>query len=500
MAKLVYVINDHFATWCSGEEELAEFANEHLLGMNVDGFIFNAANDMKPQVIEAVQAAIRSKPDIVVLDVYFGDVGDPSARLGIDIALPMLVETNIPVVVLSALDDNDKIIKNIHDTSIAGNVRYLSSTDIKDLKAFIEASIEISEDDRASVDRGFRYWRASEIKRREKLRSIFEKHSEAVSSEVLELPLIAPANNFLGSHFRPLPEKQSNKLFSSVTTDGRAMTVRYEGTALTAKLVADELKSQPYNKKFNYFQEMVRVEASKDLDAKHFRSFYQAGLEAFTTDKEIHHQNVADVLKFTAKFLRDLGLEPKLRLSHLSILTNVLDVLLAFGKEGNVKVDTKGEEISLDDFAKRRIVGAMEKGSIEDVEETLRVCQVAEPYSSLLIELAKLRDSDLVDGVEFLKAHPDLFGEAHEDLNVVVSKLAESDMLSTCRFDPGIYRSLAFYSGITMQGDVPGMTECLGGGDFAGLVESFGPIGPVYSFGMAVGVERLLALDGLVLE
>jgi histidyl-tRNA synthetase len=479
----IYVINDAFCAEKNGKEELVAFGHEHLPGVHVDGFIFDSNSEMKDQVQTAVRVAIDGAYDAVVLDVYFGDIGESSARLGIDLALPILVKAGTPVVVLSELSDLHLIDQNQHAVNANPNVRYLSASRIADLKKFLQATLPRLRDNDAKVDLGFRFWREPEFSRREKIKNLFIKLVKERGGEQIELPLIAPASNFLGTRFRPLQEKDSSKLFASVTTDAAAMAVRYEGTALAAKLVASEIPDGRYSHKYAYFQEMVRIEASKDLDAKHFRSFYQAGFEAFTTTKSEHHQNIADVLATTAEFLKRLGLDPVLRLSHLSIVPNVLTKLAV-----------------LPDYAKRKIIGVLEKGLIDSIRQTLKTSDVTGSDAEAIMLLADLRGRSLSEGLAYLQKQPEMFDEAIESFSTIIKSLKSCGLIDTCRFDPGIHRSLNFYSGITMQGDVTGMPECLGGGDFTGMVESFGPIGPVYSFGMAIGVERLLALDALQLD
>lgn len=479
----IYIINDAFNTLADGKREIADFASKHLPGIHLDGFVFDRNLEMKPQVEHAVKAAIDGGYDTVVLDVYFGEMGDPTARLGIDVALPLLVKAGLPVVVVSELSDLNVIDQNQHAVNANPNVRYLSASRISDLKKYIQANLPRLRDNDAKVDLGFRYWREPEFSRREKIKTLFIDMIKQHGGEQIELPLIAPASNFLGGGFRPLPEKDSSKLFKSVTTDASAMAVRYEGTALTAKLVASEISNIPYRKKYAYFQEMVRIEQTQELDAKHFRSFYQAGFEAFSTDTSSHHQNIADVLSATASFLKRLGLQPILRLSYLSIVPKALEGI------GNIP-----------GYAKRKIIGALEKSSIDEVRQTLDTSGVTGSNAGNILRLAELRGCTLEDGLKYLQTYPNVFQDAINAFSKIIETLRANDLIETCRFDPGIHRSLSFYSGITMQGDVAGMTECLGGGDFTGLVESFGPLGPVYSFGMAVGVERLLALPSLQLD
>jgi histidyl-tRNA synthetase len=478
----VYVIHDLFERSEVGEQQLRDFRSDYLPSVQLDAYLFDRARPMREQVEEAVNEAIQRRPDLVLLDVYFGPVRDAASRMGIDLALPRLVATRLPVIIVSALEDQKQVLANIHEAQRTGQVRYLASDRLELLPDYVEAMFSVLPEEHAAIDYGFRYRQQEEIDARRKVQDTFDRLARAAGSRALEIPLVAPVSNFLGKPPRPLSEKHSNKLFTTVTTDGRAMTVRYEGTVLTAKWVASQARRGGgfREAKYHYFQEMVRVETSTELDTKHFRSFYQAGIEAFASDTGTHRNNTADLIHLAIQFLEQIGLKPTIRLSHVSLLPAVL------------------KELHLDPFATRRIIGALEKEpDANKVAETLHACGASGSGAELLRDMALRRGSSMDDAVRFLDAHRDRYAEALAQFEDLRGRLREKGVLNQTRFDPGIYRSLDFYSGITMQGDVEGMLECMGGGDFTGLVESFGVLGPVYSFGLAAGVERLLQLREL---
>lgn len=479
MSRHVYVINDIFQQGEEGRRDLHDFAEEHLPGVKVDGFLFDRTGDMKDQVVQAVEAAIASDCGVVVLDVYFGTLGERADRLGIDVALPRLVEAEVPTVVVSELDDAEVVVENILDAQLSSRVLYLPARKAEFLSSYVAMLLEPPPTESASEEFGFKYRLGDEIQVRRRMEGVFDQHAKEIGSVPLDLPLIAPVSNFLGAAPRPLPEKASNKLFMAVTSDGRAMAARYEGTALTAKLVAEHVRTIPDfgSEIFHYFQEMVRVETSSDLDEVHFRSFYQAGIEAFAVNAEEHQENVLTVVAFTLRYLRALEFEPKLRFSHVGLIPSVLAMPM-FGV--------------LDKFGRRRLIGAMEKGGLEEVNRTAESCGLATEATALLCRLSQLRRLPLLDGIDgALSLLPWLENEL-EALTSLAKGLKTRRLLQDCLFDPGIYRSLDFYSGITFQGGIPGIDECLGGGDFTGLVESFGVARTVHAFGMAAGVDRLI--------
>ena len=489
--KKAYIIHDAFLQGDEGTRKTKEFGR-YLPGFNLEAYPFDPLGDMRSQVIRAVDVAIAGRYDLVLLDVYFGITGDDSARLGIDVALPRLEEHHIPVIVISSLSNRSQADDNSVEVQSASNTRYLPESKIKSLKE-VAAALLSTQDHHANLGFGFKYRTAQEIVARKKVEVVFDNLSTACGSQPLEVPLAAPVTNFLGKAPRPLAEKDSHRLFTSVTTDGKAMAIRYEGTALTAKFVAAQLKQKSALTSFDYhyFQEMVRVEVSEDLDKRHFRSFYQAGFECFTVDQTQHLRNVARVCQLTSSLFDHLGLPLVLRLSHVHLMERVLAMV-----EQHSSVSP-----SLRSTLRRRIIGGLEKERDEKpFRDLLQVFQVSDEDVDLLVQMFRLRGKSLGAGIGFLEENKPVFGDLSAVFALLLQFLKQAGIEACCQFDPGIYRSLSFYSGFTMQGDVmeseksAAAPECLGGGDFTGLVESFGVTGPVYSVGMAVGVDRIISI------
>jgi len=141
MARIL-VIDDQFESSESGKKRFAEFGRECLPAHNAEAFYFDPSKDMRPQVTQAVSQAMYGKYDLVVLDVYFGEGFSSANRLGIDVALPLLLEQNLPVVVFSALTDQAEILRNLHEIeSKTGLVKYLSATEARSLDRFVAAML-----------------------------------------------------------------------------------------------------------------------------------------------------------------------------------------------------------------------------------------------------------------------------------------------------------------------------------------------------------------------
>lgn len=322
---------------------------------------------------------------------------------------------------------------------------------------------------------GFNYHLEEEIHKRQRIQKIFNQLSWVYQSSQIEVPLIVPVSSFLGNKPKPLNEKQVQKLFIGHIPDGRSMAVRYEGTALVAQKIANDLKNNKSveNSRHHYFQEMVRLEYTNDLDSKHFRSFYQAGLEMFTSNIEQHSKNKIDLVSYMADFISSLGSNPCLRISHVDIVQMPLS------------------NVNIPNYDKRRIAGFLEDYNYDELYEFLRKIKFNVPIGKIILELAEKQICSLDEGLNILKKYPQFYLKAIRDIEYLAAHLAP-DVLNICKFDGGIRRSLDFYSGLVFQCDLGDMRECAGGGDFTGLVEAFGAERQIYGIGMAAGVERLM--------
>ena len=506
MNRKVLLIDDLCTDDQNGKDFISGIQKMVTSEIKIGAHIFQSGCDLKLEIQKAIDKAINGeffidengkttkiKYEAVLLDVNFGE-GEKETPLGISFALPRLVNENVPIVLYSnKFKDTDYFKLVSEDTQKLGKVCVISPENIPCLNQYLEVLINTPENF-ASVNYGFNYRFEDDVNLRDKVQNAFNKSAAAVGSKKIEVPLIAPIKNFLGSagEIRPLTSKESNKLFATIANDGAPLSVRYEGTALVARWVAHELREgKGPNFFYHYFQEMVRVEFAHELDESHFRSFFQAGLELFSIKKNQHIKNIDNTIKFIHRLTQNLncsGLDVKIRVSHVNVLKKPLE---------------KSKGLEKKDFIKRRIIGLMEKGSLADLQKTLdAIDEIESKLKQFLVEIKKLQAKEISvsEGIKFLKKW-----EMHDEEELL--ELYEIEEIGNnwknCTFDPGIYRSLNFYSGITIQGDFVRegkelAKEVFGGGGFTGMVESFGYHSKsianekVYSFGLAIGVERLL--------
>ena len=477
--------------------------------VRLDTYWFESSNldetDYQREIDIAVNKVINEQFDAVLLNLIEDD-----KKMSLKYALPKLYNNGIPVIVFSDSFQNQEIFANVATEILRkGKIILINSTQLSFLHEYVESLFHAKENF-AKFNYGFEYRHEDKIESREIIQGYFNKNAKDIGSKRIEIPLIAPVKNFLADNDspRPLRAKDSNKLFAGVANDGIALSVRYEGTALVAKWVANELREKNGETfLFHYFQEMVRVEFTQELDENHYRSFFQAGLELFTIDYKQHLENIDKTIQMINNFTNDLdpSYGVKIRISHVYILNKLFEKYLPENiyklrgeKYKDLDAAQKKRLCSNNRYVKNKLVEAMEKGLMDDLNNILENLEVVEIKGILrILKEAQLKEMSVSEGIKILRESNEYTEDDIRDLLEIEQK---SSKWKNCYFDPGIHRSLGFYSGITMQGDLIGpdgkiYKEVLGGGEFTGMVESFSYYEkPVYSFGLAYGVERLMNL------
>lgn len=484
MIRKILLLDSGYTNDTAGKEYLKEInriINDPSIGLKAWS-LKDSDLDLSKTIHLAINKCIQEQFNAILLNMR-----------GIDIVyvLQLFMDARIPLILITneTYENDNRYIATVQKFSKRrGLLCCITSDQLKYLSQYIYGLSPHNTN--SETNYGFLYRNEEAILIREYILEKFNQVAkEILESKRIEIPLIAPISNFLATEPgvpRPLQSKDSNKLFAAVANDGNALSVRYEGTALVTKLVAEYLinnKGNRYN--YHYFQEMVRMEFQKDLDKNHYRAFYQAGVELFTINKEEHLNNICNIAKFLLNFTQLLN--PQLyfiaRFSHINVLK---PLNLYLNKEE-------------DRFARNKLIHIMEKGSEYELSEMLKSLRTDEKRDVFLLKLKhlQLQKQSISDGVKILLTLPE-----YKEFNIDISELIQikdNEHLRNCIFDPGIHRSLNFYSGITMQGDLEYngtiQKEFLGGGSFSGMVESFGYCGaPVFSFGVAIGVERLMNL------
>lgn len=482
MKRRILLIDDLCTLNAEGKLYFDGIKNQLNDNLYLETHFFPVGCNYKTEIDKAIKLADNF--DAVLLDIYF----DQEA-LGVEYVLPKLANMGKPVVIYSyKFEDSDMFKESAASIQKKGRVCLITTEEIKSLHIYLDSLLNTPENF-AYINHGFNYRTEDDINLRDKVQHAFNECVAIVDSKKIEVPLVAPVKNFLGDGKspRPLNSKDSNKLFATISNDGTPLSVRYEGTTLVAKWVADQLregKGQSFN--YHYFQEMVRVEFAEHLDENHYRSFYQAGLELFSLNYKQHLTNINNTINLINKFTKqlDTDLNVVIRLSHLNIINKAFEKFLPNQK---------------DRFAQNKLKDIMENTdpeSLNGLQTLLKSIVPDNKLSDLLLDLKniQLKKISITEGISFVR-NSGFYEDT--DIQELIDIEEKSSTWNNCIFDPGIKRSLNFYSGVTIQGDFIQsngalQNEAFGGGGFTGMVESFGFSKPVYSFGLAFGVERLM--------
>jgi histidyl-tRNA synthetase len=311
-----------------------------------------------------------------------------------------------------------------------------------------------------------------------KAESKFDAFALELKSELIWLPLLNPVDTFVGETCRPLNEKNSVRLLSAALPCGMSVALRYEGTSPATRYAVERINEGATDFDCHYMQPMIRIEPSAELDHRHFREFIQFGAERFTTNPLKRIVNFSQMASLNIGFLESLGLNPTFRVSHTGLIAGCL------------------EQCSIDNFAIKRIATVMESGSISDIAKTLKQCGINDKAQKNLLLLAETRETPISNCIETLTQLEGSFGHTllTREFEDLITALANENILENCLFDPGINRSLGFYTGFTLQIDVPGVREIAGGGEYSEMVTAFGAKKEVFASGSAIGIERVIDL------
>lgn len=221
------------------------------------------------------------------------------------------------------------------------------------------------------------------------------------------------------------------------------------------------------------------MEDAAELDERHQRAFFQLGQEIFCHDHQDQLKELAKTMLLVMQIIESIGQKPKLRLSHIDLVKKIF-----FNPQ-------------LNPIARKNLIPLMEKGELNDLENTLKQGGFKDDVVRSMMRMASLRDVPVQEGIDYL-IELGLEKAAQEIMACVNDmKLKRKDWDETIRFDAGIHRSLNFYSGITLQLDAGPFKEVAGGGDYSTLVSEMSKK-KIYAGGFAAGFERLILAKGPV--
>jgi histidyl-tRNA synthetase len=269
------------------------------------------------------------------------------------------------------------------------------------------------------------------------------------------------------------------QLFSLTDRGGRDLALRPEITPTLARMVNQQINALP--KPIKWFSAPRLFRAERPQKGR-LREFFQWNVDIIG---ESDVRADADVIFTTVDYLRATGLNSDdivVKISSRKMLAAVLE-----------KVGVPAEKMD----PLYVVLDKKNKLPAEAFEEML---------DKLLGDSEKVAKIRAFMELENITQVEEMFGsqEAFDELKTLLDWLARMGVSDYCRFDPGIVRGLAYYTGIVFEiyDKASELRAICGGGRYDNLLRDFG--GPAISAtGMGMGdcvLEILLREKGLLDE
>ena len=272
------------------------------------------------------------------------------------------------------------------------------------------------------------------------------------------------------------------QLFSLQDRGGRDLALRPEITPTLARMVNQQVNSLPKPIKWFSVPRLFRAERPQK---GRLREFFQWNIDIIGTSD---YKADAEIIFTTIDYLVQAGLRPehfKVKMSSRRLLAAVLK-----------KVGIADENLD-------SMYALLDKRSKLPQETFKDLLAEKVPDKEMADKINKFMELERVSAVERMFGQDELIKEAFDELAMVHRILVEDMGVGAyCKFDPGIVRGLAYYTGVVFEVHAEGseLRAICGGGRYDNLLSDLG--GPsISATGMGMGdcvLEILLREKGLV--
>lgn len=273
------------------------------------------------------------------------------------------------------------------------------------------------------------------------------------------------------------------QLFNFQDRGGRLLAIRPEITPTLARMVNQQINALPRPIRWFSVPRLCRAERPQK---GRLREFFQWNIDIIGVDDVLAD---AEVVYCSLDYLRSLGLtseDVKAKISSRRLLAAILK---------NIGVPAKKLET---------LYPILDKKAKIPVEAFIEMLQKEIDSAATIETIVELMDIHSVDDIPSIVDLNDDAQAALDELSQVFAYLAKMGMADYCRFDMGIVRGLAYYTGMVFEvHDAVGQLRAIcGGGRYDNLLSDFG--GPkVTATGMGMGdcvLEILLREKGLLTD
>ena len=314
--------------------------------------------------------------------------------------------------------------------------------------------------------RGTRDFLFAEMEQRRYAEIILRRVFETYGFSEIKTPLFEELKLFTMKSGEEIREQ----IYHFQDKSGRELALRPELTAPVARLYMDKFQKSPRPIKMYYFGSCFRYERPQ---AGRWRQFWQFGCELIGGKSP---EAEAEIISLANHSLKELGLDDfQIHVGNLGILRGVLE-------EAGISGDVQDE-----------IMGIIDKGDMNELQEYLDRVNLPGMYRNILITLIGLKGGkELLLQVKKLIKDIEHASNALRDLEDLLITLDYFGM-DNYVVNLGIARGLDYYSGMVFEIYVHGLgaqKQICGGGTY-NLIEVFGGE-QVESTGFAFGFDRVM--------
>ena len=273
------------------------------------------------------------------------------------------------------------------------------------------------------------------------------------------------------------------QLFNFEDRGGRHLAIRPEITPTLARMVNQQINALPRPIRWFSVPRLCRAERPQK---GRLREFFQWNVDIIGVDDVLAD---AEIVYCSLDYLRSLGLtaaDVTAKISSRRLLAALL-----------INIGIAEEKL-------QSLYPILDKKSKIPVEAFVEMLEKVIDSPAIIGTIIKLMDVHSIDSIPEIVDLNDSAKEALDELSRVFAYLEKMGVGQWCRFDMGIVRGLAYYTGMVFEvHDAVGQLRAIcGGGRYDNLLSDFG--GPaVTATGMGMGdcvLEILLREKGLLTD
>ncbi len=291
------------------------------------------------------------------------------------------------------------------------------------------------------------------------LRSIYEKYGYSYfkMSKFEEYDLYVRNKDFL----------ISDSVITFTDTNGRLMALKPD---VTLSIIKNSSDKKDVTEKLYYNENVYRVSGSSHT----YKEIMQTGLECVG---DVDMFSVCEVITLAVKSLAELSDNYVLDISHMGIITGLLD------------------DICISEENKEKIIRCIGEKNAHEIEKICKSADVSAEDTGRILNLVKVYGpmGEALKKIESICVNESM-KNALRELNELYEVIEYGGMSECVNLDFSVANDMKYYNGIVFQGFISGIPESiLSGGQYDKLMKKMGK--KYGAIGFAVYIDLLERLD-----